>query len=124
MAVKQGDPNAMFALAGIYERGLGVVKSLKKAAELYALAVNQGHATAQYNLGNAYANGEGVAQSYEKALELWTLAANQGDADAQDNLGILYIMVMVLLNPMPWHANGGSKQHFKNTRMLLNNVKN
>ena len=92
MAVKQGDPNAMYHLAGgMYHQGLGVAQSFEKASELYALAANQGHASAQSNLGNACANGNGVAQSYEKAFELYTLAANQGDAKAQYNLGILYV---------------------------------
>jgi TPR repeat protein len=83
MAVKQGDPNAMYMLADVYDFGKGVGQSHKKAAELYALAANQGHARAQYNLGVFYANGKGVAQSDEKAIELWTLAANQGHASAQ-----------------------------------------
>jgi TPR repeat protein len=90
MAIKQGDPNAMFGLACMCEHGQGVAQSFKIAAELYASAAVQGHASAQYNLGNYYEQGKGVAQSYEKAFELYTLAAKQGQVNAQSNLGALY----------------------------------
>jgi TPR repeat protein len=80
----------MFQLGFMYDRGQGVAKSLKKAAELYALAANQGHASAQCTLGAFYVNGEGVAQSYEKSVELYTLAGNQGQVNAQFNLGLAY----------------------------------
>jgi len=90
MAIKQGDPNAMYGLAYMYSHGEGVAQSFEKAVELYALAANQGHATAQFNLGLLYEDGKGIAQSYEKAFELYTLAAKQGHVNAQYNLGILY----------------------------------
>ena len=66
----------------MYVHGQGVVKSVEKYFELYALAANREHAGAQYNLGVYYTNGMGVAQSYEKSSELYTLAANQGRAEA------------------------------------------
>ena len=90
MAVKQGDPNAMYALACMYAQGQGVAKSLKKTTELYALAANQGHATSQHNLGVCYRGGTGVEQSHGKSFKLYRLAANQGYGDAQFNLGACY----------------------------------
>ncbi len=90
MAIKQGDPNAMFELAAAYERGEGVAKSFEKAAKLFASAADQGHARAQFNLGIFYDIGKGVAPSDEKAFELYTMAANQGLAKAQYNLGNAY----------------------------------
>jgi TPR repeat protein len=86
MAIKQGDPNAMFQLAAMYENGHGVAQSLKKAAELYALAANQGHATAQSNLGFLYINGQGVAQSNDMARKWWLKAALQELEPAINNL--------------------------------------
>jgi TPR repeat protein len=81
-AVAQGDPDAMFNLARLYENGQGVAQSDEKTAELYAMAVEQGHASAMFNLGNAYRDGQGVVQSFKKAAELFAMAAEQGHVKA------------------------------------------
>jgi TPR repeat protein len=86
LAVKNGDPNAMYRLARMYELGQGVTKSIEKAIEFYTQAANQGHATAQANLGAAYCNGNGVDQSYELAREWWIKAAVQDNETALQNL--------------------------------------
>tara|TARA_B110000444_G_C18724394_1_gene540114 strand:+ start:534 stop:1037 length:504 start_codon:yes stop_codon:yes gene_type:complete len=122
MAVKQGDPNAMYCLATMYDRGEGVAKSFEKAAELFALAAKQGHASAQYNLGCSYEHGKGVAQSYEKAFELYTLAANQGYATAQCGLGVLFIHGhgVVQSNDMArkWFLKAALQEHEKAIKIL------
>jgi len=89
-AVAQGDPDAMFDLACLYENGQGVVQSFEKASELYTMAVEQGHVGATYNLGMLYRDGQGVVQSFEKAVELWNIAVEQGDLNAMLNLGNMY----------------------------------
>ena len=91
MAVKQGCPNAMFDLAGMYERGEGVTQSSEEAMKLFTLAANQRHATAQYNLGVFYETGKGVAESYDRASKMYTLAATQGHVESQYMLGWAYI---------------------------------
>jgi TPR repeat protein len=47
---QEGDPDAQYNLAYIYENGLGVPKDESKALELYKQAANQGHPAAQTNL--------------------------------------------------------------------------
>jgi TPR repeat protein len=47
---QEGDPDAQYNLAYIYENGLGVPKDETKALELYQQAANQGHPAAQTNL--------------------------------------------------------------------------
>jgi TPR repeat protein len=89
LAIQNGDPNAMFGLADMYDRGEGVTKSVKKAVELYTQAANQEHARAQFNLGNQYVNGKGVDQSNELAREWWIKAAVQDHENALQNLQIL-----------------------------------
>ena len=90
MAVKKGDPNAMFSLAFMHYQGQGVTKSFKIATELYAQAANQGHASAQYFLGAAFFNGnEGVGQSDELAREWWIKAAVQDHETALQMLQLL-----------------------------------
>jgi len=77
LAAQQGDPNALFGLATMYEEGEGVATSIEKAVEFYTSAANQGHASAQCNLGCMYVNGEGVDQSNELGRAWWIKAAVQ-----------------------------------------------
>jgi TPR repeat protein len=47
---EEGDPDAQYSLAYMYENGLGVPKNETKALELYQQAADQGHPAAQDNL--------------------------------------------------------------------------
>ena len=47
---QEGDPDAQYNLAYMYENGLGVPKNETKALELYQQAADQGHPAAQDNL--------------------------------------------------------------------------
>jgi TPR repeat protein len=47
---QEGDPDAQYELAYLYENGLGVPKNETKALELYQQAADQGHPAAQTNL--------------------------------------------------------------------------
>ncbi|WP_262967115.1 tetratricopeptide repeat protein [Methylobacter psychrophilus] len=47
---QQGDPDAQYELAYLYENGLGVPKSETRALELYQQAADQGRPAAQDNL--------------------------------------------------------------------------
>lgn len=47
---QEGDPDAQYSLAYLYENGLGVPKDEARALELYQQAADQGHSAAQANL--------------------------------------------------------------------------
>jgi TPR repeat protein len=47
---QEGNPDAQYELAYLYENGLGVPKDETKALELYQQAADQGHSAAQTNL--------------------------------------------------------------------------
>ena len=47
---REGDPDAQYELAYLYENGLGVPKDETRALELYQQAADQGHPVAQANL--------------------------------------------------------------------------
>lgn len=47
---QEGDPDAQYELAYLYENGLGVPKNETRALELYQQAADQGHPAAQDNL--------------------------------------------------------------------------
>ena len=97
---EQGDANAQFMLARLYQDGEGIPQDFKKAVNWYKRAAEQeigddklaflGIRTAQYNLGLMYKNGKGVQQNDQEAVKWYRLAAKLGDADAQNNLGNMY----------------------------------
>ncbi len=103
-AAEKGDARAQFRLGLLYERGRGVPKNEKKAAEWYAKAAAGGSPEAANNLGTLCRLGRGVARSDAEAFKWYLKAAamrpdgNQaGDTDAKHdeaavwtNLGGMY----------------------------------
>ena len=87
---KDGDPNAQFTLAVLYETGTGVPKDPIKAAEWFQKAAEQGDVKAQFKLANMYEKGEGIPKDSAKAEEWYRKAAEEGYANAQFVLGGMY----------------------------------
>ena len=87
---EQGDVQGMIRLAGLYQKGEGVERDVRQAAQLYRRAAQTGNAEAQFSLGNLYLMGEGVPQDDEWALSFYRLAAKQGHALAYKNMRELY----------------------------------
>ncbi len=74
----QGNAQAQFELGRLYESGLGVPKSHKKAMEYWKLAAEQNHPLAQYGLGWLYFYGEGVMTDFSEGCYWMRRAASQG----------------------------------------------
>lgn len=88
---EQGDSEAQFTLAVLYNRGDGgVAKDMIEAVRWYRKAAEQGHVIGQYNLGVLYATGTGVTRDLNAAAQWWRMAALQGHSEAQFNLGLYY----------------------------------
>lgn len=86
----QGDVDAAFNLAMLYDGGTRIERNAERAVYWYRRAAEGGNLRAQHNLAVAYANGDGVKLDFNKALAWWTLAVSSGNADSQYNLGIVY----------------------------------
>lgn len=89
---EQGNADAQFNLAIMYDNGWGVARDHRHAANWYLRAAQQGYVQAQLNLGVAYALGEGVPQDDHEAVKWYRKAAEQGNADAQHGLGLQYAL--------------------------------
>jgi TPR repeat protein len=89
----QGDPEAQFRIAVLYDLGRGVSQDAIEAVRWYRKAAEQGHVNAQHNLGTMYEMGEGVEPDYAVAAAIvwFRRAANQGYAPAQCSLGVMYM---------------------------------
>ena len=86
---EQGDADAQFNLALMYEDGLGVPQDYKEAVRLYRLSAEQGFALAQSNLGLMYEKGRGVPQDYVSAHMWFNLSGSNGYKDAVKNRNIV-----------------------------------
>ncbi len=76
---EQGDADAQYNLALMYDRSYGVPQDYVQARQWYEKAAAQGDARAQYNLGVRYARSHGVPQDYVKAHKWFNLAAANGE---------------------------------------------
>jgi TonB family protein len=75
---EQGHVTAQFAVAAMYDLGVGVAENAIEAARWYEAAALQGHAAAQHNLAVAFETGQGVGRSEALALEWYEEAAQSG----------------------------------------------
>ena len=75
---EQGHMPAQFAVAAMYDRGIGTEADPSEAARWYEAAALQGHAGAQHNLAAAYEGGRGVGRNLELAREWYLSAAQAG----------------------------------------------
>ena len=88
---EQGDAEAQYNLAEMYEKGQGVPKDHAESNRLHRLAAEQGHVGAQRLLGLIYLYGlEGTPRNLTEGAHWYRLAAEQGDAYSQYQLGNLY----------------------------------
>jgi TPR repeat protein len=85
-----GDPDAMTNIGVLYQYGLGIPRSMKKAAEMYEKAAQLGFVTAQYDLANLYYDGNGVDRDRKQAARWYTAAAQGGHAKSQFYLAQMY----------------------------------
>ena len=87
---EQGDADAQFALAAMYELGRGVSRDKLEALKWFRRAAEQGDAGAQFAVASAYAAGEIVPKDYGEATKWFLRTANQGDIFAQIALAGAY----------------------------------
>jgi uncharacterized protein len=74
----QGDSDAQFSLALMYEDGKGTPKDYSKALHWYTQAANKGHSLAQNNLALMYKRGEGTPKNYILAYKHILIAGTLG----------------------------------------------
>ena len=84
---EQGNAEAQFNLADIYDEGLlGVAKNPEKAALWYTKSANQGNEAAMVSLGDLYYYGSGGVPDQAKSIEWYQKAADKGSAKGQEYL--------------------------------------
>lgn len=89
-AAKQGDMDCQFAIANIYENGIGIQVNLQNANYWYYQASLQGDSLSQYRLAKNFENGNGITQSYQDAMYWYLKLAEQGNREAIYKVGVVY----------------------------------
>ena len=79
---EQGDAEAQYQLARMYNKGEGVTRDYGQAVAWCRKAAEQGHEEAQFGLGVMYNEGRGVTRDYEAAYGWYARSA----AHAQGNV--------------------------------------
>ncbi|WP_258162251.1 caspase family protein [Rhizobium sp. TH2] len=89
-AASEGDPEAMFELGKLYEKGIGTKQDVAKALELYQKSADLGFADAINDLGFLYYQGaSGLKRDQAKAVELFLQAADLRHPQAMYNVAAL-----------------------------------
>jgi len=87
---EQGDAEAEYQLARMYNKGQGVQQSYGEALRWYRKAADKNHPRAQENVGYLYYHGFGVDGDFTEALRWFHLAADQKDPGAENEIGVAY----------------------------------
>ena len=87
---EQGYVPAQFAVAAMYDRGVGVAEDPVGAVRWYLAAALQGHAGAQHNLAQSYESGRGVVRNEALARTWYERAAEQGLNASQMRIAEMY----------------------------------
>jgi len=91
LGARQGDAQAQYALALLYEYGGGtIVRDQKKSLQFLTKSANKQVAGACLYLGLKYEHGNGVGQDYKKAICYYLCAARQDWPMAQFFLADFY----------------------------------
>jgi len=90
-AAKSGNPDAMFNVGQIYEKGWGVLQDYAQAREWYEKAVDAGNADAAIKMGDLYVDGRGLSPDLTQARLWYEKGATARNPRAMNNLGIMYL---------------------------------
>lgn len=87
---EKGNTHAMFRIAEMYWKGLGMQKNNERALSWYTRAAEAGHVEAAYQTANMFMEGDVVLTNYTEAARLFELALDGGIYEAGLPLGRIY----------------------------------
>lgn len=88
---EQGNAQAQFNLAVMYDEGNGVAQDYAQAFYWYKKSAAQGDAKAQLNLGVMHDQGKGMKRNHEKAMSWYKKSSKKAkNPSAQLNIALMY----------------------------------
>lgn len=112
------NPFAIFLLAILYDRGIGVDEDRSEAIDLYQKSVLFDNPVADFILGTYYYNGDVVSKDEQKALKLLEKAAKKNQPFAQYNLAVIMHNTDPNSNFIPLLTKA-EKQNYIKAKLLL-----
>lgn len=113
--VEQKDPEAMYCLGDLYDRGQVVTEDPLLAAQWIRGAADLGHVDGMIRYGEMLARGRGVLPDMKRAALWFRKAAERDHTEAQAYLGELYEEGKVVEKNMQeaaaWYARAALKKH-------------
>lgn len=106
---EKGDAAAMFSLATLYERGIGVPRNFTKAVDWHNKAAAANHPPSIYQLGLAYEIGKGVTANRDTAMKNFRRAAELKVPEAHYKLASI-----AMAGPAPKADDKKALEHLKN----------
>lgn len=97
-AAYAGQPNALYQLGNLYEKGEYVDQDYKSAFGFYLMGSLKGDAQSQYKLSTLYLSGLGTPQDFENGLKWISRSARQGYVLGQQKLASLRLTEPALRN--------------------------
>ena len=94
-AAEQGNDEAQYNLAAMYDDGEGTPKNKAEAEKWYRKAAEQGNATAQFHLGVMHYSGDGVPENLTEGYAWFAIAGANGDEDSK----VMLVAVKAGLTP-------------------------
>ncbi len=89
-AAKTRHPKSVSFLGGLYLRGDGISRDIKKGLKLTKLAANLGNASAMIRLSDLYDKGQHIPKDHKKALAWILKSTNAGELKAYHMAGLYY----------------------------------
>lgn len=110
-AADQGNADAQYAVAYMYQLGQGVPADGAEALRWYRKAADQGDAAAMVGIGHFYEKGaQGILKDLAEAERWYRKAADQGNALALGSLAELYeYSYQNYTEAMKWYRKGADK---------------
>lgn len=102
LKASQGDAQAQYDLAVIYDQGINTPINPKEAYKWYLLSAENKNMYGQYALGFLYENGINVSKDQSMAIKWYTLSAEQNYVFAQFNLGAIYLAINDYEDSLKW----------------------
>lgn len=85
-----GNVDCEYAIAHMYDEGIGVNQNREEALRWYKVAADHGNPSAQIMIASCHERGDGLEKSESEALKWYRSAAEAGDARAYYSLGKLF----------------------------------
>ena len=118
----QGNIDAKYELGGMYYKGQGTSKNMKKAIFWWEQSGEQGHVKAQENLVYMYRSGKEIQQNDKKYLYWLKKSANKGSPEMQFMLAYMYSSGEEInkdKNKAFYWAEKASQQNHPNAQFML-----